>query len=72
MIVLGDDDDLAPINLHRPLGGVFELELKAGLSLLGVGLQGAGATVDEGDLESVGRRRTGGGEERRGEGQVFD
>jgi hypothetical protein len=68
MIVLGDDDDLAPINLHRPLG-VFEL---AGLSLLGVGLQGAGATVDEGDLESVGRRRTGGGEERRGEGQVFD
>jgi hypothetical protein len=51
---------------------VFELELKAGLSLLGVGLQGAGATVDEGDLEIVGRRRTGGGEERRGEGQVFD
>ena len=39
LVVLGDDDDLAPVDLHRPLGGVFEPEPEARLGLLGVGLQ---------------------------------
>ena len=72
LVVLGDDDDLAPVDLHRSLGRVFEPELEAGLGLLGVGLQRAGQAIDEGDLEIVGGRRPGGGDERRGEGQYSE
>jgi hypothetical protein len=38
LIVLGYDDDLAPVDLHRPFGRVFEPELEPRLGLLGVGL----------------------------------
>ena len=69
LVVLGDDDDLAPVDLHRPLGRIFETEPEARLGLLGVGLQRAGQAVDEGDLEIVRGRRAGGGDQRRGEGE---
>jgi hypothetical protein len=72
LVVLNDDDDLAPVDFHRPLSGVFEAKLKTCLGLLGVGLQGTGQPVDEGDLEGVGARAPGGGDERRGEGQASD
>jgi hypothetical protein len=36
LVALGYSDNLAPVHLHRPLGRVFEAELKVGLGLLGV------------------------------------
>ena len=68
LVVLGDDDDLAPVDLHRPLGRVFEAHHEAGLGLLGVGLQRTGEAADEGDLEIVRTGGAGSGDERRGEG----
>ena len=54
LIVLGDDDDLAAGDLHLALRRVFEPHAEAGLGLLGVGFQRAGAAVDQRDLEVVG------------------
>ena len=54
LVVLGDDDDLAPVDLHRPLGRVFEAEHEAGLGLFGVGLQRTGQAADQRDLQ-IGR-----------------
>ena len=56
LVVLGDEDDLASVDRHRALGGVFEAEPEAGFGLLGVGLERAGAAVDQRDLEIVGAR----------------
>ena len=68
LVVLGDDDDLAPVDLHRSLGRVFEPHHEAGLGLLGVGLQRAGEAADERDLQIVRFCRAGRGDQRRGEG----
>ena len=54
LVVLGDDDDLAPVDRHRALGGVFEAHAQAGLGLLGVGLERAGLAVDQRDLQVFG------------------
>jgi hypothetical protein len=40
LVVLGDEDDLAPVTAIVPLGGVFEAQPQAGLGLLRVGLSG--------------------------------
>lgn len=54
LVVLGDDDDLAAVERHGALGGVFKTHLQAGLGLLGVGLERTGLAVDQRDLEVVG------------------
>jgi hypothetical protein len=68
LIVLGDDDDLAPVNLHRSLGRVFESEPEACLGLFRVGLERSGETTDQGDLQIVGGDGPGRGGKRRREG----
>ena len=57
LVVLGDEHDLAPVDRHRALGGVFEAEAQAGLGLLGIGLERAGLAVDQRDLQVFGRWR---------------
>jgi hypothetical protein len=72
LVVLDDDDDLASVDRHRPLGRVFEAEPETGLGLLGVGFERAGAAVDQGDSEVVGAgasRRAGDNRGRHGDFQ---
>ena len=72
LVVLGDDDDLAPGDRHRALGRVFEAELEAGLGLLGVGLERTGAAINQCDLEIVGSRRRDRRENRRDTRERFE
>jgi hypothetical protein len=60
LIVLGQDDDLAAIDFHRPLGRIFEAQPEAGFGLFGVGLERTGAAMDQGDLQIVRSRGDGG------------
>ncbi|MGY4432463.1 hypothetical protein ACVWWO_004940 [Bradyrhizobium sp. F1.13.1] len=46
--------DLAPVERHGALGGVFKTHLQAGLGLLGIGLERTGLAIDQRDLEIVG------------------
>jgi hypothetical protein len=53
LVVLGDDDDLAAVDGHGALGGVFQAHAQAGFGLLGVSLQRAGFSVDQADLQVI-------------------
>ena len=72
LVVLDDDVDLAPVDLHRALGRVFEAEPQPGLGLLGVGFERPGPAVDQRDIE-IGRRSGGGAAENaRRDREAFD
>ena len=72
LVVLRDDDDLAPVDFHRPLGRVFEPEPEARFGLLGVRLERTGEAADQGDLQIVRGGGPGRSGERRGESECSE
>ena len=72
LVVLDDDVDLAPVDLHGSLGRVFEAEPQPGLRLLGVGLQRPGAAMDQGDLEIIRPRGHNGRQQTRRDGESLE
>jgi hypothetical protein len=61
LVVLLDDGELATRHRHRAAGGVVQAHREAGLRLLAVGLERAGAAVDVGDADLALALREGGG-----------
>ena len=53
LIVLGDDDDLAPVQRHAALGGILKAHAQPGFGLLRISFQWAGLAIDQRDLQVV-------------------
>src|ERR1700720_1321228 len=45
LVVLGDDNDLAAVERHGALGGIFQSHAQTGFGLLGIGLERPGLAI---------------------------